>query len=1100
VLFVSRSNDLARLADKLAEIVSRPGLGALESDVILIQSAGIQRWLSRELSRRLGVLAGARFPFPRAFIREVLDAALGTEPLAERYERESLSWVLFRLLGQERPQTAFAGVRSFLENDDDGSQRLFLAERLANLFDQYVIYRPRMIAGWEKGQDPDDFQACLWREIHAELGPHHFAARVRVLFEEVSDDALRRLLPRRISLVGGPGLPPRFLEVLGRLGRVIDVHVFSFTVCEEYFADANAGDEEEMGQWHQLLRSLSRVGADYQKLLELFEYQDDAVPFHRPSGSSVLHHLQRDLLEGRVRGGDDLLGPESLQDGSITLDACHSPLREVEALQDRLLGFFAEDPTLRPDDIVVLTPQIETYSALISAVFSARSAGRPPLPFRVADRNERAENPAAAAFLLALRSALGRLSASEVLDLLQAQPVQARFGLDAAGLERVRAWVQRVGIRWGADAAHKAEFGLEHDDLNTWRHGLNRLLLGYVAADDDATLFRDVVPFDDVSASDGEVLGSLASYVDALLGFRRRLGVARIAGSGAAGSGPSGSGAAGSVEMRSPAAWCAILRESVPELLAPSSDAWSLEVVFDALSALEERARVAEATAPIALSLVSHLLQSELEGRKPSTDFLAGGITFCELLPLRTIPFRVVCVLGLNQGEFPRADHPLGYDKMAQKAELGDRSIRADDRYLFLEMLLAARDRVALSYVGRSIQDNSVKPPAVVVTELAQVSMGMFRPELPPYLAPLAHPLQPFSARYFDGSHPRLGSSSVPWLRAAETLAGAIRRSSPFVPAGLALPFEASEPLVLGDLVRFFSSPAAAFLRRLDVSLRDEIDTLEDREPVVLGPLERHKLGDRALGTALRGVQLVSEIELRRGDYPAGTPGKVERDEILQLTSELRSAVSGYLDDPRPDARDWKLELRLDSDRSIQISGEIDHLFGSCRVLCSYGKFSRKRRLQLWLTHLVASLVLPGFTQSVLVGQDEHELAKCNVMAALSPERARAFLRELVELYLRGQSSPLRFQVDASWSVVERLRELELRGRDEEAARGALEERALKDLRPFGRTLDPNFLQVFGAEDPLGFLEARELPLMDVPFVVTSQIVLTPLIQHLEGS
>ncbi|HSC86296.1 MAG TPA: exodeoxyribonuclease V subunit gamma, partial [Polyangiaceae bacterium] len=996
-------------------MLERPVLGPLEPEVILIQSTGIERWLARELSQRLGVLAGARFPFPRAYVHEVLDAALGESPEALRYERETLGWLLFRVLDELAEDPALREVRQFLQADPDGSQRFFLAERLAHLFDQYVIYRPQLIHEWEQGAEPDDFQAVLWRRIREELGPHHFAERVRRLLQEVPVERLRELLPARICLVGGPGLPPRFLAVLGRLGEAIDVHVFSFTVSPEYLGAEAHGDPSDFGaedgdNAHPLVVSLARVGADYQSLLEHLPLREDDTPYFTPPEDSVLHCLQRDIVAHERRLGEARLGAQFADDTSITLDACHSPLREVEALHDRLLGYFHADPALRAEDVVVLVPDIERYSPLISAVFGARISGeRPLVPFRVADRSEHRENRAAAAFSRILDGLAGRMTASEVLDLLQLEPIRARFALDTAALDRIRHWVVEAKIRWGIDEGHRAEWGLPSDDANTWKQGLNRLVLGLAMSDDGETQFGGEVPFDDVTAGDADALNGLLAFCDALFELRAAT-------------------AASKSSARSCAEWSQLLRGFIPRLIAESSEDWSVEPLHSALLALEARAANAGVTQPIPLDLVTRLLEAELGGRRQSTDFLAGGVTFCELLPLRTIPFRVICVLGLNQGEFPRQDRPLGYDRMARRVQAGDRSVRLDDRYLFLEMLLAARDRVSLSYVGRSIQDNSVQPPSVVVTELGLVLDEMFQPhvlsdstgKVRPFLRPLEHPLQPFSARYFDGSEPRLASRSEVWLRAAEALRGGGRTPKPFWPDE----GEISEPVegdvTLEALASFFANPARAFLARLGVRIRDEIEVLEDREPIVPNNLERYEVGTRITDALARGRMVNLDIERRRADLPAGAVGELVGHEIRVTAERLVSLAAPWTSVGAGPARPVALELRVGG-RPRRLLGTIDCLYGDRRVIRSWGRFNGKRRLRLWLWHLAACAADESFEGSVWIARGDGDDLETGNLPRMGSSTARSLLADLIDVRDEGIRRPLRFDPDKGWEMLELL-------------------------------------------------------------------------------
>ena len=1089
-MFVHRSNSLEELVDRLAEVIREPLPTLLEEETVLIQSAGMERYLSRELSRRAGVLANARFPFPRSFLREVLDRSLGEEPGATAFEREQMTWALFHDLAERVRDggAPFEAVRKYLVDDLDNSRRLLLAERLANLFDQYVTYRPRMVLSWQSGDD-NDFQAILWRGLIEKFGAVHFAARCQRFMEEIDDESLRAALPSRVTLMGGPGLPPLFLQMLARIGRVVPTHVFSFTVCREYFADAHpltagVGTDAydptedmlpELGEGvHPLLVSLGKVGADYQHLLEMIgEYEDGRAGFRLSPATNVLSSLQRQLVEGR---NVELAPPEVLaqlsQDESVTIDSCHSRLREVETLHDRLLGWFAADPSMRPEDVVVLAPNIEEYSPLISAVFSARSRAstqnqQPHIPFRIADRSEKHTNAAARGLLLGLSLLRGRFKASEVLDLLQLEPVRKRYGIEGTTLERLSRWVSEAGIRWGIDGEHRERYGLPHDEANTWRFGLRRLLLGFALPDDGQRLWQEIVPFDDVAARDLDLLGHLCDFCENLFSLRRQLDAA----------GPAG---------LTLADWGPFLDTLTDALLADEQDgAWDTGSVRAALYDLKSRFQsevtvdaVPSAIPALRLGLTGmiHLLEQALDASRPSTDFLAGGVTFCALLPLRTIPFRAVCVLGLNQGQFPRADSHHHLDLIARSPKRGDRSLRSDDRYLFLEVLLAARERLSLSYVGRSVQDNTEKPPSVVLTELSLVIDRMVGAGgESTFLRPRVHPLQPFHPSYFSESGrddgPRQQSFDRVAYEGALALASPSNDVTPFFEDDAVRPdtpfaeLEASDSnaggqveVTLKSLISFWKDPSAAYLAARGVILNDEFDEVEDREPVIESPLTRFIIGDRVLKGLAEGNALRPEIALGRGDLPVGRGGPVLLHAVSDVALDILRCSEQYrekaalpptfigLEFPAKIPRhlaDFAEEKHLeragrlnDWPEQVALTGALDQIFGSVRVEMSYGQQTVGRLISLWIHHLAACSLADGASEnialekSVLVtrgGPYEPENYRELALKAIPAPEARSLLSDLTILSLLGRVVPLRFFASASHDYFRALLETSTR-------------------------------------------------------------------------
>ncbi len=1096
-MFVHRSNRMERLVDELARVLATPKLASLQAEAILIQSQGMERWISRELARRTGAFANARFPFPRTFIQECMNAVLGPNDSTQRYERDSLAWTVADLFGKLRGERAMAPVASYLEEDPAGVRCLQLARRVAHLFDQYVVYRPEMVIAWERGRG-SDWQPVLWRHIVERLGDGHLASRAARFVEEFSPLFVQRgALPARVSIVGGASLPPLYLRLLGKIAEFSEVHLFALCPTDQYFAQAAPGAELALSSGndvHPLLASLGGVAAALQHTLESeVRYVDAPADFESPGEDSVLHALQSDLLRSSARDGSAIpFLPSGVDDGSIELFSTHSAMREIEALRERLLGLFDDDPSLRPDDVVVMAPDIESYVPYIEATFDGDPKARDSIPFRIADRSERQVNVAASALLSIFDVLRGRIRASEVLDLLQLEPVRARFGITPTDLPTIARFVHEAGIRWGQDGAHRAEYGLPEDDKNTWGFGLRRLLLGVALADDELTTFGGTVPFDGVSAEDAPLLGRLAELVDTLFSFRKRLGAERSVPSFRA-------------ELD------ALVRATLAE---DPAGAFRLRPLYEGFHLLAEQAEAAGFDRPVSLEVMQSLLSDHFEAERHSADFLSGGVTFCALLPLRSIPFRVVCVLGMNDGEFPRVEKHLGFDKIAERPRIGDRSLRSDDRYLFLETLLSARDKLLVSYVGRGIQDNAERPPAVVVSELSSVLSSMRGDDAGgrSSLRPVEHPLQPFSPRYFDGSDPRLVSFSVEHAAGARSLLLARAKALPFFGEALS-ERQPPEVIELDELVRFFENPARGILRSLGVFLGDDVELVEDREPVEADALERYRVGARLLGADQVDPHLLEEVELARGLLPIGTPGVLSFRQIQATVRAIREAAAPWQTGqslPPAAVELFFREPQLERPRLVR--GGLHRLFPGVQLECRFSKIVAKHELSLWLRHLALCASELGVNESVLVGRGESGNAVVRRYRSPGTARARELLVDFLELYEVGHRMALPLFPSASLSYVESF--------TRNAGKPDAEERALKAAAgefhgTFGflESRDPYVQQAFRERDPISERRPHlrlvghashpvgDLPLAPVDgpdFGEVSRRVFEPLLEHRE--
>ncbi len=1111
-MFVHRSNRAEALVEVLADVVARPLANPWASECIAVQGRGMERWLSMQLARRLGVWANPSFPFPRHLVRRALRAVLDIdEDAGAGFEPDVLLWSVADLLAAHRERPEFAPINNYLAGDQRGLRRVQLAERIARTFDQYVVYRPRLVLDWESGRETH-WQAVLWRALVARHGSNHVAALARSFLQALgrSDVALGDF-PARVSLFGISTLPPLYLEMLAALAAHVELHLFLLSPSAEYWAeirsrreilrrhlrrDSTVADLDatlRLEEANPLLASLGRLGRDFQQVIEgTADYQEpDDDLYLDPGTEDMLATLQADVLSLRHRrpGNSDAPAlPLAPGDDSIAIHACHSPMREVEVLRDQLLARFDTDPTLEPRHVVVMCPAIDAYAPFVDAVFGAGDHAA-PIPYRIADRAVRATDDVVAAFLALLAVLRSRMTASEVLDLLALDPIRERFGFVAEDLDLVRGWVKDSGIRWGIDAAHRQAAEQPALAGNTWRFGLDRLLLGYAMPGEGRRLYRGVLPYDDVEGTTAEVLGRLVELCETLFAFQ------------------------GALQTPRPLdVWRDDLGRLLQSMVASSNQtAHQHRQIHTALAALAENARAGGFTEAVDLDTVQMQLAAALEQSAPGRGFLSGGVTFCALVPMRSIPFRVVCLLGMNDADFPRTRRPPGFDLMAQKPMPGDRSSRDDDRYLFLEALLSARERLIVTYVGQSIRDNSEIPPSVAVSELLDVVEESFHLSSPePATATvrsrlvLHHPLQPFSPRYFGtGEDPRLFSYARNDCDGARALVGARAPAPAFLAAPLAPDPSAKREVALAALTRFFENPTRAFLQsRLALYLGTDVDTIDDREPLQLDGLEQWKLGTALLERAVHGEspgEALPELAAS-GALPPGTLGRCTFDALVPEVDALANAARARI-------RGGELApLTVDAElEGTRITGALRHLWPAGQVQYQYSKLGRRHELGVWIRHLVVNWRRPaGYSRdSFLIGRSQQKEDGPVAIRFRPVDDAGPILAALLRLYWQGQDAPLLLFEHASRAYAETLRAK----KDEHAARHKARQQFLGGDYAWGDIRDDYVRQVFGSADPVDPTFRFDVPSAGADdtdegrlpgFAEIAVTVFTPLLEHRE--
>lgn len=1094
-----RSNRADVLAHALGDVVAEHPLSPLQSECVVVGGRKMAGWLSMRLAERFGVWSGAQFPFPRRFVAQVMRWTVPERATKLALdERDGLQWLVLPQLDERLAEAGFVDLRRYCKDDPTGLARFGLAAKIASLFDRYLVHRPEMVLQWERGGG-EDWQAVLWRDVVAARGGDHFAALLEVCVERLrsgTPPAGPDALPQRVSFFGIASLPPSYLQLLGALARAIDVHLFVPSPSMVWWAEirssrrraAPASPEAAPDEGNPLLASLGTLGRDFQRLLESeCEYDERPEDLYRePANDTVLGTVQADLLHLRARGTDAVApGGEPAKaiaddDDSIAVFSCHSRLREVEVLHDRLLALLADDPTLQPRDIAVYLSDVDGYAPLVEAVFERERDDPTQIPFSIADRSPRACNPTLEAWLRIMALVGGRMTASEILDLLALAPVAARFGFAADDLDLIASWVDKSGVRWGIDAAHRASHGQPAIDETTWRFGLRRLLLGHAMPGAD-TSFAGVLPFDDIEGQRAALLGRLVAACETLFGLAARLAAPRSVG-----------------------AWHVDLEAASAAVLAGRAGAhWELDDIRQALARVARSAAAAAFDGEVPLSVVRDAIVSCLDDAAVARGSANTGVAFAALQPMRAIPSRVVVVLGLQDGVFPRADHGVDFDLLRRTPRPGDRNLRDDDRYAFLEAVVAAGEHLLLGYVGQSSQDDRDLPPSVVLAEFLDVlGAGFFVPgteALPPAARAKAlrrrlvvrQPMQPFSPRNFGaGDDPRLFSYSTPYFEGALALAASGRRDRAALFTAALPAIDPAIPVELDRFVRMLQYPQGELLRRrLDVDLEDWSRERTDREPMELGQLDLWRIGSELLRLRLEGTgdDRCRDLLRQSGVLPLGSLGEatfaalaVTVDPLVRATLEHRGGAAVV-------PRDVDLQLG-----DVRLLGHLRHRHERGLAVTHFSRMSARHLLELWVLHLVAGAMDPGTTATaavVIARGDTDGVASIVRFAPVA--QPLPILERLAAFYRAAMCEPVLLFPKSS---MEYCRKLGDSGDPDQALAAA---RAQFATSMGGEARDEAVLRIFGDHDPLapGY-SLFDRPMAGGDFATLAVEIFGPLFEH----
>lgn len=961
----------------------------------------MRRWLQMEIARHNGICASIDFPFPQKFIYDLLEKIYPDESKhLEDFTREILEWRIYEWLGGHSSQ--FPELSRYLgdEQEEYVAKTWQLAARVAHLFDQYSAYRPDWLIGLQNAdcgmgigaREPapefEGWQSELWKSLIENHAVHPAALRHR-FFTEITRIPAQKL-PERLSVFGLATLPPWYLKFLEALALRIPVDLYILQPTPEFWADLETRREidrrrkrglpprSELIEWNPLLASWGKTGRDFFRLAMDCEALDESPDFIEPAAAGLLGELQRDLLNPERAPRRDPAMPPSGNSRCPTFQvhSCPGALREVEIFRDQLLALFEQIPGLEPRDVLVMTPDLDTYAPLIDAVFGSREGES--TPYSLADRTRGGRDDPGAILFRLFEIAIGRFGATEVVDLLELPAIRSRFEICETDLERIRLWTSETGIRWGLTAAHRRDFGVPEFTQNTWRAGLDRLLLGFAMEPVDRQLYEGVSPFELIENSEAALLGHLIEFIDRISQLRETL------------SRPA--------DLDE---WSTRLRNILRDFFTPETletrEAWLLK---SAIENLEKSFRIVPGKVPF--EAVRLHLATALGPDESQLGYLNGGVTFCACRPMRSVPFRVIAMLGLDDGVFPRASSTSSLDRMAAEPRLGDRSQREDDRYLFLEALLSARDVLYLSYHGRSVRDGADLLPSVLISELLDYVDDQFNKKWSDEIV-TRHPIQAFSPEYFSGG--KLFSYSGSNLDAAKALIRPRSETSAFVTDPVPGTKHELEVIHPKELVSFFSHPTKYFLtRRLGVKLRGPDEVEADSEPFSADGLTRYALKQDAVSSLIsKDAEHLPSLWNAEGKLPPGSAGKTISERLLKESDVLFEKIAPWLQaDPLPVEIDFPVG-------GMQLTGQLLQ-----RLYFRPATAKAKDQIEAFVTHLIVNAAGCN-VPTRLVMED-----KSYLWEAIDGAEATAILATFVGLYRRGFSEPLPFFPQASMAQMEK--------------------------------------------------------------------------------
>jgi exodeoxyribonuclease V gamma subunit len=983
-LTILSSNRVETLQENLCyHLTERLPANPFAAEIIVVPTYAMARWLNLRIAQQQGVAANIDYPLPAGWVWQLSASILESVPEQDPLEPALASWKIFNLLPEMLSNPAFANLQHYLAADDQSVKRWQLSNRIATVFDRYQLYRPAMIRSWCDGSG-EHWQAELWRALIAGLAQSHRVVVIEQLIKRLRTGFDGSLLPERISLFALSSLPPLLVEVIHALSAHTEIMLYQHSPTDQYWADLrnrkllsrmrldNPQQAEYFDTGNDLLASWGRQGQALQDLM----LDNDQLPssdwdsYQPPGNASLLQSIQQSIFQLEAQS------PETAADASLSVHICHSPMRECQVLHDQLLSMIDRDPSLQAEDILVMIPEVSRYAPYIEAAFRPQET-RPSLPWNLSDISITDEHPLVTTFLQLLRLPDSRFSYSEVIAYLDIDEVRNRFEIDEQALDDIYSILGESRVRWGIDPGHKIELGLPATVENTWQQAKQRIFAGYAFGNADS--WHGIAAMVEVDANRAQSLGKFWLLFERLHSWHKQLALSATA-----------------------SEWQTRLNRMLVDFFRETSKQNTrLQQIRDAIEELSFAG-----SADISPALMRHWMEQQLASQEVRGRLFSGGVTFCGMRPMRSLPFRVICLLGMNDGVFPRRENHVEFDLMAGAWRPGDPSKGDEDRYLMLETLLCTRQALYISYSGRSLKDNSECQPSVLVAELLDFVDIQF-PQTGQRLSQSLtqqHPMQAFAASNYQ---PETRSYDSYWCEIANRLQQAITPAevTRWPDTAIGSNFAEEGIVRLDELRSFLVDPIKYFFNK---SLKLWISTPvtdEDEEPFSLNSLERWNIRQRIANDLVLGRQTSSELLQAEGWLPHGQAALASYEDICNDLAELLVSLQDY-----QGIASLTLAVDCQLGDSCQLIGVVSNYYPDKGLMhFTNGNLKGRQLLALWVDHL--AICASGLGRDIKPGDIDPSLlvARDQVInfPVLKAEEAITHLLDYVSLYQQGKTHPL---------------------------------------------------------------------------------------------
>lgn len=953
MFFEYKSTSLSELAKVFAEKTTALRFGnPFQQKWVVIQNKEAQQWLTQQVAKYEGIAFNFEFILPSELMWKLYRIEHPELPSNLPSDRIAMQWQMFEVL---KLKGNTFGLPSLPEQDKNLFQ---LAGQIADVMDLYQVFRPELLESWERNtlttfDASEKWQMNIWNELTSIWEEKYPAIPNRKeawysLKESVDQESFtNERYPDSIFIFGLSQISASFLDLITTFSKKREVHFFDINLKPEI-----TGFDVKFTEW-------LKPKEEFEKLLERFSTQKKIT--------YTVENLP-DLKSESLLAKLSIATPDLNE--TIEIHSCHNPKREVEVLKDSLLSALDERHDLNPDDILVLVPDMDEYAPIIESVFQGEEQ-KPQIPI-YSPKNYL--NQSQNSFIAFLELISSNYKISDVIDFLEIETIRERFIFSEEDIFTLKNWLLENRIHWGLELS---------DSIYSLEKAVSNFISGFAMELDEFEYYEDFIPFNGVNTSDhAELVARFSSLVHILKPIK-----------------------AAQTKNRSLKGWLVETSKWVSDLFQKNEKA--AQNLSNSIDRLIEYAGLIDSTVIIDFNLFKNWFKAQLSDKKASSSGFGHGVVLSSYIPYRSIPFKQVCILGMNEGVFPRNATRPSFDLIYAYPKAGDRIMKEDDQLLFMELLASTSQGLFISFLGQDQHSENEKLPSILIQKVMDEVDG---------LKAIEHKLHGFDNSYF--LHPKSYSQKRKEL-GIKVLSKNENELPFFAQNEVAIKKENIEHIEINELISFFVHPCKHMLNNgLSVRKKFENSDLEDREVFRISALDKYNL-DQLLQDGIEShihSEALKEYSILAGFTPQGIPGIQAFETELNSISELRKLAKPYL---TSEERKGELDIEIDE---IRLVGSFDNVYGDKSLFIKAAKLKARDFVNSWIKHLILSSSSYQIKETIIVGRDFY--GNNQVYGISVVEGSKEILAGLVAWFIKAKEDKAlwTFFPETSKTLVEAIR------------------------------------------------------------------------------